>query len=67
MKVYVNDPAKGLTDEQGQLLKWNNPAHDMTYEQIKRKGDGDFNLGWMIVTAEFLGLPKPFVRNVKQN
>jgi len=67
MKVYVNDPENSLTDEEGRLLKWSNPADDMTYAQIQRKGDGDFLLGYMIVIAEFLGKPKPFVRNVKRS
>jgi len=62
MKGYINDPLHAdLTDEQIRLLKWCNPKNDMTYDELKRVGDGDFLLGSMRVTARFLGLPEPRV------
>lgn len=60
MKQIINDPLDAdLTDEQFRLMKWCDPANDMTYDELKREGDGDFLLGSARVTAKFLGLPEP--------
>ncbi|MDD9800038.1 MAG: hypothetical protein OXU31_09270 [Gammaproteobacteria bacterium] len=62
MKRYINDPLDAeWTEEQFRLAKWCNPKDDMTYEELKREGDGDPALGSMRVTARFLGLPEPRV------
>ena len=62
MKGYINDPLHAdLTEEQFRLMKWCDPADNMTYDELKRVGDGDFLLGSMRVTARFLGLPEPRV------
>ena len=62
MKRYINDPLHAeWTEEQFRLAKWCDPAHGMTYDELKREGDGDPDLGSKRVTARFLGLPEPRV------
>jgi len=62
MKKIINDPLHvEWTDEQLRLMKWSDPTSEMSYDEIKREGDGDFSLGWKRVQARFLGLPEPYV------
>jgi len=62
MRRYINDPLDAeWTDEQLRLMKWSDPTSEMSYDEIKREGDGDFSLGWKRVQARFLGLPEPYV------
>jgi len=62
MKKIINDPAHAdLTDEQFRLMKWCDPGNNMSYDELKRIGDGDFLLGSARVTARFLGLPEPYI------
>jgi len=61
MRRYINDPLDAeWTDEQLRLMKWSDPMSDMSYDELKREGDGDFSLGWKRVQARFLGLPEPY-------
>jgi len=61
MRRYINDPLDvEWTDEQLRLMKWSDPMSDMSYDELKREGDGDFSLGWKRVQARFLGLPEPY-------
>lgn len=60
-RKYFNDPLDAeWSDDMIRRAKWSNPSNEMTYEEIKRAGDGDFILGGMRITARFLGLPEPY-------